>query len=139
MALPSEFDISGATYYAVAPAGYSYSEAQTAQYSTRKYETMAAAAAALDDVEATTPIVVNVIGEWSADDTTGADFSLTTTAANYLLVRTIGEARSTYRIAIHNEWQLALALTTDYCRVDGLNVRNSASGFYAWAAQLGAG
>ena len=95
----SEFDVDGATYYAVAPTGHTYSAEQTTNYSTRKYNTLSAAYAALTTAPAT-PRVINMIGDWTGvTDTTGVTFLSsamnTETPANYTLVRGIGDARCT--------------------------------------------
>lgn len=87
-----EFDISGATYFAVAPSGYSYSSEQTTNYSTRKYETLAAAEGSLN-ASPSTPQVINILGSWSANDGPVVFDGVSTSAANFILVRTIGDAR----------------------------------------------
>jgi hypothetical protein len=90
----AEFDIAGATYIAVAPVGYSFSSEQDAQYSTNKANSLDAA---YDLVPATptSPYVINIIGDWSGgpDTTAVALDGCTPTATNYVLIRTIGEAR----------------------------------------------
>lgn len=84
-----EFEINGATYYAVAPSGYEYSAAQTKKYDTRKYETLSAAEAALS-ASPSTPQVINIIGTWSSADTTAVIVDGTATSeTNYILIRTV--------------------------------------------------
>lgn len=122
-----EFDISGATYYAVAEAGYTYTAEQTAQYSTRKYNTLAAAEAALP-ASPTTPLVINILGTWTAADTTAVTIdNPTTTAANYLLVRALGAARHTgkwtdtaYRLETVSG--TSIIISNDYTQLKGLQV-----------------
>jgi len=89
----SEFDVVGATYYAVAPAGHNYSDLQTEYYGARKYNTLSAAEGGLP-ASPTTPMIINIIGTWSSADTAAVTFDGTTTSAtNHILVRTIGDAR----------------------------------------------
>jgi len=130
---PAEFDVAGATYYAVAPAGYTYSSEQDTQYSTRKYNTLAAAVAGLATSPGT-PQVINILGDWSsAADTTAVTISgVTTTAANYILIRAIGQARhqgvwtsSAYRLLIASA--IAIRLIDDHVRLDGLQLGKSSS------------
>jgi hypothetical protein len=127
---PAEFDVAGATYFAVAPAGYSYSAGQTTEYSTRKYNTLSAAQAALA-ASPTTPQVINIIGDWTGvTDSTQATFTgVSTTAANYILVRTIGAARHAgiydtggtyYKLLVANRCIRALER---YLRFDGLLIK----------------
>lgn len=92
MSLPTEFDKTGVTYYAVAPEGYVYSTEQTAQYGTRKYTTLAACAAAMPYTP-TTPFVINILGSWSTALGTSTWTGSAFTATNYLLIRCIGNAR----------------------------------------------
>ena len=88
-----EFNVRNATYFAVAPIGYHYSDKQTNRYSTRKYNTLASVENALA-ASPSTPQVINIIGEWFSDDTTRIVWNDTTpTATNYTLVRAIGSAR----------------------------------------------
>ncbi len=131
--VPTEFDIVGAEYYAVAPPGYAYSGPQTAEYSTRKYNTLSAAEAALP-ATATTPLVINIIGDWTGEtDTTAITVSgVTTSASNYVLIRAIGVARhagvwslSKYRLYVSNA--TAILIATNFCRIDGLLIGKSSS------------
>lgn len=135
MAQPTEFDIVGATYYAVAPAGYSYSSEQNTNYDTRKYNTLSAAEAALPST-LTTPCVINIIGDWTGvDDSTAVTFDgVSMSVANYVLARTIGEARhngvyddtgSFYRLKLANS--SVLQIYDDYVRIDGLQINKTAS------------
>lgn len=132
--VPAEFDVSGAEYYAVAPAGYTYDGTQDTNYSTRKYNTLSAAEAALT-VTPTTPLVINIIGDWTGvTDTTAATFTgVTTTAANFISIRTIGAARhqgvyssssTFYRISAASR---AIRIMDNYVRLDGAIVEKSAS------------
>ncbi len=131
-AVPSEFDVSGAEYYAVAPAGYSYDGTQDANYSTRKYNTLSDAEAALP-ATATTPLVINIIGDWTGilDSTLVVISGVTTTASNYILIRAIGIARhqgvwsdsgTFYRLGVPSR---AMRILVHYVRVDGLLIRRT--------------
>jgi hypothetical protein len=133
---PEEFDVSGATYYAVAPAGYSYSGTQDSNYSTRKYNTLSAAEAALS-ASPSAPQVINILGSWSAADTATVTFDgTTTTAANYTLVREISTARhngaedttDAYRLVVDNAFNFALSVQDDHLRFDGFQIRQTGSG-----------
>lgn len=131
---PAEFDVVGAVYYAVAPAGYIYNSTQDTNYGARKYNTLTAAEADIAGTLAA-PAVINIIGDWSAAgaDTTAVHFSgATTSAANYVLVRTIGEARhggvwsdGYYRLYVANA--SAMRVSYNHFRVDGLQIGKSAS------------
>jgi hypothetical protein len=125
----SEFDVDGATYYAVAESGYSYSAEQTTNYSTRKYTTLSSAEAALP-ASLSAPAVINILGSWSSEDTTAVVFDGTTTsAANYILVRTIASDG-----ARHNgKWDTSayilmpthadcMIVNDEYVRIEGLQI-----------------
>ncbi|MEJ2690369.1 MAG: DNRLRE domain-containing protein, partial [Deltaproteobacteria bacterium] len=90
----NEFNIAGAIYYAVAPAGYVYSTGQDAVYGGRKFNSLATAISALN-TSPTTPQVVNILGDWSG----GSDVAIVTisgiatTPTNSLVVRALGKAR----------------------------------------------
>jgi len=140
MPLPTEFDVAGATYYAVAPAGYSYSSEQDEQYFTRKYNTLAAAVAALPGTLAA-PTVINILGSWAAADTDYVSIAATGSAANYLLIRCIGEARhagvwgtSKYRLLGAGSFSGILTNADLYLRVDGLQIGRSAAGASGYGA-----
>lgn len=131
MALPTEFDISGATYYAVAPSGYSYSGEQDTYYSTRKYTSLAAAIAAVKSAGTpTTPIVINAIGEWTTQEefaTATVISGINTTGTNYLLVRGIGAARhdgkfstTAWRGRLNNTSGNVLNIQNSYVTIQGL-------------------
>lgn len=131
--LPSEFDVAGAEYYAVAPAGYTYDATQNTNYASRKYNTLFDAEAALTATPAT-PLVINIIGDWTGStDTTPVIISgVTTSASNYLLIRAIGVARhegiwslSKYRLYVSND--TCILLETKFCRFDGLLIGRSSS------------
>jgi hypothetical protein len=128
-AADDEFEIAGATYYAVAPSGYSYSATQTANYDTRKYETLAAAEAALA-ASPSTPQVINIIGTWSSADTTQVVIDGTATSeANYILIRTVAStgarhqgawSTSYYHLALDADG--VLTIRDAYVRITGLQV-----------------
>jgi hypothetical protein len=129
--LPAEFDVVGAVYYAVAPVGYVYSGTQDTNYSTRKYNSLFAANAAISGVLAA-PVVINILGDWSGGpDTTLVDFNLgTTSSTNYILVRCIGDARnngvwsnSKYRLSISSTTLYAIGIyAAKHLRLDGLQI-----------------
>jgi len=133
-----EFNIEGATYYAVAPAGYSYTAEQTSYYSTRKYNTPTAAEAALP-ANPTTPLVINILGSWSTASSTLDINGVATSATNYLLVRTIGEARhngawdtSAHRFVVTNT--PGVRTYVPYVILDGLQAQmNVSSSGYNYA------
>lgn len=95
---PEEFDISGATYYAVVDDTntYSFSAGQDAEYGDRKYDNIEAA---LNDIPTTrTNIdVVNIIVDFQ--DTTIIDFGGTSggSASKYVLVRCVNVGADTAR------------------------------------------
>lgn len=130
---PGEFDVVGATYYAVAPAGYSYSAEQDTNYNTRKYNTLADAFTALPS-SLSAPAVINVIGQWSSADSSTVSKSLTTSASNYLLLRGIGDARhpgywtttNAYRNITNVDYERNIEMTTQYFYIDGLQFSNEA-------------
>src|SRR5574343_134372 len=134
-----EFNIVGATYFAVAPSGYSYNSEQDTNYSTRKYNTLFAAEAALS-ASPSTPQVINIIGTWGSADTTAVNFDGTTTSgANYILVRTVAATGSRhsgvyatsniYRLEGSSDWTNVLTVSDDNVKLDGLCV--GLSGNYA--------
>lgn len=87
-----EFDRSGAKYFAVTPADYVFSDLQDSKYSSRKYNTLAAAEAALD-ASPSSPQIINILGSWDTNDGPVLFDGVSTSAENYILVRTIGVAR----------------------------------------------
>lgn len=123
----SEFDVVGATYYAVAPAGYSFSSEQNAVYSTRIYTSLYAAEAALP-ASLSAPAVINILGPWASPDTAAVTFNGTVTSAtNYLLVRAIGSARhdgkwssTAYRLERTNSG--AITIRDHYTTLQGIQV-----------------
>ena len=124
MSLPTEFDRTGVTYYAVAPDGYTYTSEQTAQYGTRKYTTLAACAAAMPYTP-TTPFIVNILGSWSSALGTSTWSGPTFTATNYLIIRCVGTARhagvyspTAARVSVTSGY--GLQIYTAYTTVDGL-------------------
>ena len=128
----AEFDVAGATYYAVAPAGYSYSSEQDTYYSTRKYTTLSEAEAALPATP-TTPLVINIIGSWTSADTTAVTVAgVTTTAANYLLIRAFGSARhagvwASDKYRLYPAGAYPLRVQVPFLRVDGLLIGKSST------------
>ena len=148
---PAEFDIDGATYYAVAPAGYSYSTDQNTQYDTRKHNTLAAAATAVQaDHGFTTPVVINVIGDWTSagpEIVAGATYigDASATVTNYYLARAIGDARHTgiwnETGAPHSLQSTTAAANTiwvngPFMYFDGLQVAKNVAGSGAQSAVL---
>ena len=133
-----EFNIPGATYYAVAEAGYSYTAEQTANYSTRKYNTLTAAEAALP-ATATTPIVINILGTWSSAVANTSFSGTVTTPTNCIYVRTVGAARhngvwsnTAFRMSATNT--MVLRFYYGNVHVDGLQVELIANNATAYAA-----
>jgi len=133
---PEEFDVEGATYYAVAEAGYVYSEKQTAIYSTRKYNTLFAAEAGLA-ASPTTPQVINIIGPWTGADNTPVTFSGTsTTSTNYILVQAIGDniadaKWSTDKYRLEGVSTLyTIEINDDYVRFYGIQASNDVAGHF---------
>lgn len=144
---PSEFDVAGATYYAVAPTGYTYSGTQDTNYSTRKYNTLLAAEAAITGT-LTAPAVINIIGDWTSDgpEDNYINVSLTTSAANFLLIRAIGTARhagvwstSAYILEATGAFGGIILNTTSNARVDGLQFIRTVSGASGYGAITAAG
>lgn len=130
---PEEFDVAGGTYYAVAPVGYTYSPTQDAQYGARKYNTLLAAEAGLE-ASPTTPLVINIVGDWTGGpNTASTNFSgITTSASNYIAVRTIGESRhagvwddTKYRLSVAST--NSLRINVNHIRIDGLQISKSSS------------
>jgi len=89
------FDISGAVYYAVAPATYSYSAEETTNYGARKYTTVESAVDGLPSGTYTAPQVINIIGPWPSNSSEGTSYynNGTPTATNYVLTRALGDAK----------------------------------------------
>jgi hypothetical protein len=128
MALPTEFDVAGATYYAVAPVGYSYSSEQTEYYGTRKVNTLAAAEALIPTGTFTAQHVINVIGTWGAADTTSVTLTgYTPTEAYRLTIRTIGDARDTYELVQMGTIGATLWVQVPYVTIAALRMRIGAS------------
>lgn len=136
MAQPTEFDIAGATYYAVAPAGYSYSAQQDTNYDTRKYNTVAAAEAAISGT-LSTPVVINVIGDWTGVSGDAGIISvngMTPSETNYLLIRGIGDARTNGVWDTNKYMHLesgafsGYLLYVDYVKIDGLQIGRNTAG-----------
>lgn len=143
----TEFDIGGATYFAVAPAGYSYNGTQDANYSTRKYNSLSAAEAGLS-TSPSTPQVINIIGDWSAtSDTTTVNFDgVATSAGNYTLVRTIGTARHAgvfsstyYKIGNNASTTTVVQLTDPHITVRGIQIEFSYTGGSGVGVQFSSG
>jgi hypothetical protein len=135
-----EFDINGAIYCAVAPSGYVYSEAQNTHYGDRNYNTLDAC---IDDlVETLTAFtVVNVLGEWTENDTAAVNKTVVTSAAYQLVIRAIGTARASnastrWRLVASVGSGYVLYLTTDYVNFDGLCVQNTSAADYSRAIQV---
>lgn len=130
---PTEFDIAGATYFAVAPAGYIYNGTQDTNYSTRKYNTLSAAIAALNTTPSNEEQVINIIGDWtSVTDTTRANLTGITqgSVSDKIYIRAIGDARhdgvwvasastTHYRLTLDAANGI-LAVNQDFVEVDGI-------------------
>lgn len=119
-----EFDISGATYYAVAPSGYTYSENQNTYYSTRKYTSLYAAVAAL--ASATHP-VINILGEWASADTAGNLAFPAITASGGIDVRAIGETKGSYIFERNSANSIIINGFAGTVRVSDITIRWSAT------------
>lgn len=134
-----EFDVIGATYYAVAPSGYTYSATQDTYYSTRKYTTLSAAEAALP-ASPSAPQVINILGTWSSPDTTEVIIDgTTTTVDNYILIRTVASSGSRHQgvynassyYAIQRANGNGIVVRDDNVRLVGLQIGTSTtSGTY---------
>ena len=136
-----EFDVIGATYYAVAPSGYTYSATQDTYYGTRKYTTLSAAEAALT-ASPSAPQVINILGTWSSPDTTGVTIDgTTTTEDNYILIRTVASSGSrhqgVYNASSYYALQVAngngIVVQDDNVRLMGLQIgtSNTAGTYYS--------